>query len=59
MRLFGGLVEFFAALRYRDFRFFWIGLMAQVTGQQMTIVTLGWLSYDLTQSPLALGFINL
>ena len=25
----------------------------------MTIVTLGWLAYDLTQSPLALGFINL
>ena len=59
MRLTGGLVEFFAALRYRDFRFFWFGLVAQVTGQQMTIVTLGWLAYDLTQSPLALGFINL
>ena len=59
MRLFGGLIEFFAALRYRDFRLFWIGLVAQVTGQQMTIVTLGWLAYDLTESPLALGFINL
>ena len=59
MRLFGGFVEFFEALRYPDFRLFWIGLMAQVTGQQMTIVTLGWLAYDLTQSPLALGFINL
>ena len=59
MRLFGGIVEFFAALRYPDFRLFWIGLVAQVTGQQMTIVTLGWLAYDLTQSPLALGFINL
>ena len=59
MRLFDGLIEFFAALRYRDFRLFWLGLMAQVTGQQMTIVTLGWLAYDLTQSPLALGFINL
>ena len=59
MRLFGGLVEFFAALRYRDFRLFWMGLVAQVTGQQMTIVTLGWLAFDLTESPLALGFINL
>ena len=59
MRLFGGFVEFFAALRYRDFRLFWIGLVAQVTGQQMTIVTLGWLAYDLTQSALALGLINL
>ncbi len=59
MRLFGGLFEFFEALRYREFRFFWFGLVAQVTGQQMTIVTLGWLAFDLTQSPLALGFINL
>ena len=59
MRLFGGLIEFFAALRYRDFRFFWLGLVAQVTGQQMTVITLGWLAFDLTQSPLALGFINL
>ena len=59
MRLFGGLVEFFAALRYRDFRLFWLGLVAQITGQQMTIVTLGWLAFDLTQSPLALGLINL
>jgi MFS family permease len=59
VKLFSGFIEFFAALRYREFRFFWIGLMAQVTGQQMTIVTLGWLAYDLTQSPLALGFINL
>lgn len=59
MRPFGGIVEFFAALRYRDFRIFWLGLVAQVTGQQMTMVTLGWLAFDLTQSPLALGFINL
>ena len=59
MRFFGGIAEFFTALRYRDFRLFWIGLVAQVTGQQMTIVTLGWLAYDLTESPLALGFINL
>ena len=59
MRPFGGIAEFFTALRYRKFRLFWSGLVAQVTGQQMTIVTLGWLSYDLTESPLALGFINL
>ena len=59
MRLFGGIADFFAALRYRDFRLFWMGLVAQVTGQQMTMVTLGWLAFDLTQSPLALGLINL
>ncbi len=59
MRPASGLAEFFSALRYRDFRLFWIGLVAQVTGQQMAIVTLGWLAFHLTGSPLALGFINL
>ncbi len=49
----------FAALRYRDFRLFWAGLMGQITGQQITIVTLGWLAFDLTGSPLTLGVINL
>lgn len=33
--------------------------MAQVTGQQITFVTLGWLAFHLTGSPLALGVINL
>lgn len=49
----------FSALRYRDFRLYWIGLVAQVSGQQMTTVTLGWLAYDLTGAPLALGVISL
>jgi len=46
-------------LRYRDFRLFWLGLVGQITGQQMTIVTLGWLTFDITHSPFALGMINL
>ncbi len=54
-----GWRETFGALRYREFRLFWIGLVGQVTGQQITIVTLGWLAYDLTKAPLALGVINL
>ena len=58
-RFLAGWLDTFAALRYRDFRLFWTGLVAQVTGQQITIVTLGWLAYDLTRSPLQLGLINL
>lgn len=58
-RIFLGWRDTFAALRYRDFRLFWAGLMAQITGQQITIVTLGWLAFDLTGSPLTLGVINL
>ncbi len=49
----------FSTLRYRDFRLYWLGLVAQVAGQQMSMVTLGWLAYDLTGSPLALSYVNL
>ena len=59
LRFLGGWKGTFAALRYRDFRLFWTGLVAQVTGQQITIVTLGWLAFDLTGSPLTLGVVNL
>ncbi len=40
-------------------RLFWSGLLAQVAGQQMMTVTIGWLAFELTESPLALGIINL
>ena len=56
---FAGWFLIFSVLRYRDFRLFWIGLISQVTGQQMMMVTMGWLAYDLTGSPLTLGLINL
>ncbi|MEE8518199.1 MAG: MFS transporter, partial [Dehalococcoidia bacterium] len=46
-------------LQYREFRLYWIGLVSQVTGQQMMMVTMGWLAFDLTGSPLTLGFISL
>ena len=49
----------FSVLRYRNFRLFWLGLLAQVTGQQMMFVTMGWLAFHLTGSPLTLGIINL
>jgi MFS family permease len=52
-------LSLFTALRFRDFRLFWIGLTAQIVGQQMFQVTVGWLAYDLTGSPAALGLINL
>lgn len=48
----------FAALRFPQFRLFWIGLTSQIIGQQMFQVTVGWLAYDLTGSPAALAMIN-
>ncbi|MDE2836778.1 MAG: MFS transporter [Chloroflexota bacterium] len=55
----GRLLDVFSTLRYRNMRLFWSGLLAQVAGQQMMTVTIGWLAFELTESPLALGIINL
>lgn len=58
-RRIGRLLEVFSTLRYRNMRLFWSGLLAQVAGQQMMMVTIGWLTFELTGSPLMLGIINL
>ena len=48
----------FTALRFPQFRLFWIGLSSQIIGQQMFQVTVGWLAFELTGSPAALAMIN-
>ncbi|OGA29052.1 MAG: hypothetical protein A3I01_20225 [Betaproteobacteria bacterium RIFCSPLOWO2_02_FULL_65_24] len=48
-----------SALRVRDFRLFWLALIAQVGGQMMFQFTLGWLAFDLTGSPAYLGMVHL
>jgi MFS family permease len=52
-------LRLFSALRFRDFRLFWVGLTSQIVGQQMFQFTVGWLAFELTGSPAALGLINL
>ena len=47
------------ALKARDFRLYWLALVAQVVGQQMFAFTLGWLTFELTGSQAKLGFIHL
>ena len=47
------------ALSVRDFRLYWVALVAQVTGQQMFAFTLGWLAFEITGSQAQLGFIHL
>lgn len=47
------------ALRVRDFRTYWLALVAQVVGQQMFAFTLGWLAFEITGSQAQLGFIHL
>jgi MFS family permease len=49
----------FRALRHRDFRLLWLGLIISVTGSQMQSVAINWHVYLLTESPLALGLVGL
>lgn len=49
----------FAALRYRDFRIMWLGLLFSNIGSQMQFTGLNWHIFILTKSPLALGFLGL
>jgi MFS family permease len=46
------------ALRHRDFRIFWVGLVVSVIGSWMQNAAQAWLVYDLTGSPLWLGVIG-
>lgn len=47
------------AFRYADFRLFCIARFVSATALMMQGVAVGWLIYDLTQSPLALGISGL
>ena len=47
------------ALHYPAYRMFWLGLMASVSGYQMLRFGQFWLVYQLTGSPLPLGYVGL
>ena len=47
------------ALGVRDFRLYWLALVAQVVGQHMFAFTLGWLAFEITGSQAQLGFVHL
>ena len=51
----GGWLRTFGSLQNRNFRWFFGGNVASWIGQNMQMVASGWLVYDLTGSPLALG----
>ena len=55
----GQKTQAFSALRYRDFRLYWSGLLVSVGGYQMVMVAQGWLIYDLTGEAKFLGFLGL
>ncbi len=44
------------ALHYPQYRAYWLGMLASVSGFQMFRVTQAWLVYEITGSPLYLGY---
>lgn len=49
----------FHALRHRDFRLLWIGLLISVAGSQMQSAAINWQTYEISGSALALGGLGL
>lgn len=49
----------FSALKFREFRLFWVGLLISRIGSEMQVVAVSWQIYLLTNSPLSLGLIGL
>src|SRR5207237_1196717 len=47
------------ALQQRDFRLLWLGMVVSQTGSWMQQITQNWLLWELTHSPLMLGFYGL
>jgi MFS family permease len=52
-----GWRQTFHALRYRNFRLLWLTTVMVAGGVWLQQVTLGWLAYDLTGSPVQVGAI--
>jgi MFS family permease len=49
----------YKALRYRDFRLFFLSVFLSAIGMQMVSVAIGWELYNRTNSALALGLVGL
>ena len=53
----GQRLQTLRALRYRDFRWFWLSASAQAAGQGMQFLVLGWLILERTESATQLGLV--
>src|SRR5438094_5127600 len=49
----------FAALRERNYRLYWLGLVCYVLGHRAEYVTFAWMVWEVTQDPMALGYLGL
>ncbi len=57
-RALAGLTTF-AALRERNYRFYWVGLVFYVLGHRAEYVTFAWLVWEATHDALHLGYLGL
>jgi MFS family permease len=48
----------FAALKIRNYRLYWLGLICYVLGHRAEYVTLAWLMWEVTREPLYLGYLG-
>ena len=53
-----GLPPIIASLAHRDFRLLWTSICVLSAGQWIQQVTLGWLVYEMTGSPVMLGLMH-
>jgi MFS family permease len=51
-------VTTFTSMRNRNYRWLWLSTLCFFGGLQMQVVARGWLVYELTSSPLALGMVS-
>ncbi len=49
----------FSALKHRNYRIYWFGMLVAITGWQIQMVAQAWLVYKLTDSPFYLGLAGL
>lgn len=49
----------FAALKERNYRFYWVGLVFYVLGHRAEYVTFAWIVWEVTHDPLHLGYLGL
>ena len=49
----------FAALKARNYRLYWVGLVFYVLGHRAEYVTFAWIMWEVTRDPLFLGYLGL
>ena len=59
MRNGAGVSTTFAALKARNYRYYWLGLVCYVLGHRAEYVTFAWMVWDVTHEPIYLGYLGL